>query len=46
MPEFGHLDGGVASPVVLAERPVEDLHGEFDIRRIGKGNGHGFGPPN
>ena len=45
MPEFGGLDGGVASPVVLAERPVEDLHGEFDIRRIGKGNGHGFGPP-
>ena len=45
MAELGRLDGGVAAPVVLAERAVEDLHGAFDIRRIGKGNGHGFGPP-
>ena len=45
MPELGRLDGGVAAPVVLAERPVEDLHGVLDIRGIGKGNGHGFGPP-
>jgi hypothetical protein len=45
MPEFGGLDSGVTSPVVLAERAVEDLHSEFDIRGIGKGDGHGFGPP-
>jgi hypothetical protein len=43
--ELGRLDGGVAPPVVLAERPVEGLHGAFDIRGIREGCGHGSGPP-
>ena len=44
MPELGRLDGGVAAAVVLAKGLVEDPHGEFDIRGIGEGDGHSFGP--
>ncbi len=45
VPELGRLNGGVVAPVILTERPLEDLHGVLDIRGIGKANGHGFGPP-
>ena len=43
--ELGGLDGGVASPVVLPQRAVEDLHGVLDIRGIREAGGHGAGPP-